>query len=101
MSGKRYDISNAMVQSVLAKGVSVCEAARRLGCSQMIVSRVKYGTRKEPVLPVEHQQAFREGKRRCSCCGLKPVMKGNYFLCQECYSGCDAPNGPDEVRVAL
>ena len=96
---RRYDISNSMVQAMLDKGLSVCEAARRLGCSQMIVTRVKYCTRKDPVIPERFTKAFKQGKRRCTCCQIKPVKKGNYFLCEDCYKNADG-EGP-ELAVCI
>ena len=30
---------------------------------------------------------IRGAHKTCTCCGLRPVREGNYFLCRECWIG--------------
>jgi len=78
--GPRYDIPNKKVEALLSKGISVCEAARRLGCSQILVSMVRDGKRKNPKPAPKFP-----GKKMCCSCRHRPVKKGNRFLCDYCF----------------
>lgn len=78
----RYDISNKMVQDLLDSGIPQEEIARRLNCSTMLVYSVRDGVRKDPVIPKRYQG---NGVKKCRCCKLRPIKKGNRFLCGYCY----------------
>lgn len=80
--GPRYDIKNERVLELLKKGVSICEISRRLGCSQILIAQVRDGKRKEQKMPRKYN-----GKQMCRSCQIRPVKKGNRFLCAECFQG--------------
>jgi hypothetical protein len=81
--GPRYDVSNQDVLRMLQKGLSLGEAARRLGCSVNLVWRVSKGARWDPRMPKQYRA--RSSHPRCSCCKVRPVKKGNRFLCEQCF----------------
>jgi len=47
---------------------------------------IKRGTYRRRVLTDAHNPADRKrSKKICHCCGVNPVMPGNYWLCAYCY----------------
>ena len=80
--GPRYDISNKIVQELLDTGASIREICQRLDCSGALVLQVKNGERRDPKRPEGYKL---NGKRLCSCCEVRPVKKGNHFLCEVCF----------------
>jgi hypothetical protein len=80
--GPRFDISNKMVQELLDSGRTVGEISRELNCSVPLVLQVKRGERRDPKRPAHLQL---NGRRVCSCCEVRPVKKGNRFLCEICF----------------
>lgn len=72
---KTEAVTPQKVVALIGNGISQKEIARRYNLSVYRVSRMK-------------QQAIIQRKkgRRCTCCGVRPVARGNRFLCNECFS---------------
>jgi len=93
--GPRYDVKNSIVQEMLDSGVSICEVARKLDCSDALICQIKMGLRRDQRRP-KHLDL--RGQRICTCCGVRPVKKGNHFLCEICFrSGSNGEIAVDSV----
>lgn len=80
--GPRYDIQNKKIIDLLKAGVSILEISRRLGCSEILIYNVRDGKRRDPTIPKRYNL---NGRKLCCCCKLRPVKKGNHFLCDCCF----------------
>lgn len=87
--GPRYDLSNKEIKTYLDAGESVGAVARRFACSNVLVMRVRDGIRKDQIEPPNRYRL--NGRKPCSCCKIRPIKKGNHFLCEECFK-----NGSDD-----
>lgn len=75
----RYDIKNEDVKEKLDEGWTISKCAILFSCSKNLIKSVREG--KRPALKRKRKLP----KKRCSCCGLRKVAKGNRFLCKKCY----------------
>jgi hypothetical protein len=75
------NISNVDIFEAYYKHGTQAKAADALGISEQLVGRAMTGKRRSFV--VKGAKASRH--RICTCCKSAPVMKGNWFLCRNCY----------------
>jgi hypothetical protein len=95
----RMDVKNEDVLVDLAKGLSVYHIAQKNQCAQIVIQRIRAGTRRETATPavLARLAAVKRSKRpACSCCGQRPVARGKglRLLCLTCYS--NPPDGQDD-----
>jgi hypothetical protein len=95
----RTDIKNEVVLAQLAQGMSVYDIAQKHQCAQIVIQRIRAGTRRETATPavLARLDAIKRSRRPpCACCGQRPVARGKglRLLCLTCYS--NPPDGQDD-----
>jgi hypothetical protein len=99
----RFDIRNEDVEKLLKEGVSVREICAKFDCAQILVRRVRAGTRPNgpPVGVAKRMAEVRHSRRKpCSVCGVRVIAKDLRFLCRACYHG-EAFNHTGEDQYCL
>jgi hypothetical protein len=92
MGYRNKSLTNKQVENKL-KTLSVRETAKTLDCSKRFVYSVIHGVRRE-------DDSFKNSIdiKKCTCCNKNYIMKGNRFLCSECYLISSRKPNIDEVE---
>jgi len=72
------DLPVEKIQSMLDEGMRQTDVASAFNVSQATISRLAG----MPPAPVKKTK---KTVRLCSCCEVRPIAKGNRFLCSQCY----------------